>query len=86
MFRRRRKHEREKVTDCHVNCLSSKWSCESEALDISEGGMRLDMEEVPAIGDEIELHMTCESGRALNRKAVVVWFIKKSPPQIGSMV
>ena len=82
----RRKHKREKISECFVECSSGRWNCNGQTLDISEGGMRVEMEEVPDMNEEIELFMRCESGRQLNKRAVVVWFIKKVPPEVGSLV
>lgn len=86
MIFNRRKHERIPVVDCTVRCSSGNWACTGQVVNLSEGGMRVDMEEVPAMHAELDLSMTCESGRRLNRKAVVVWFIKKVPPEVGAMV
>ena len=86
MIFNRRKHERIPVVDCMVQCSFGKRACTGQVLNLSEGGMRVDMEEVPAMHAEVSLSMTCENGRELNRKAVVVWFIKKVPPEVGAMV
>jgi len=46
----------------------------------------LDIDEIPDTKDEIVLYMTDEKGREMKKKAVIVWFIRKTPPEIGAMV
>lgn len=82
----KRKFEREIVKDCVVDCSSSGWTCSGQTVDLSEGGMRLEMEIIPNIHEKVELYMNCESGRQLNKKAIVVWFIKKERPEEGAIV
>jgi len=81
----RRKHARRIVEDCSVRCASKKWICPGKVLDISEGGVKVDMEVRPEITQNIELFMTDESGLQLKKKAVVVWYIRKSPPETGAI-
>ncbi|MFH1490292.1 MAG: PilZ domain-containing protein [Pseudomonadota bacterium] len=86
MMFKRRKFERETVTDCIVEFVPSGWKCHGEVHDISEAGMRVDIDQTPEMNEEAQLRMTCGSGRSLNKKAIVIWFIKKVPPEVGAMV
>jgi hypothetical protein len=86
MFFNRRKHERALVKDYTVTCDSRSGSYAGQVMDISEGGMRVEMERVPAMHEKIILHMTDDNGLESTRKAVVVWFIVKTPPDVGAIV
>jgi len=86
MFLNRRKHERIAVKECIVEGYSMRWTCNGQVMDISDGGMRIDLDGVPEMHEEVQLYMTCVNGRELTRKAIVVWFIKKIPPEVGAMV
>lgn len=85
MFFSRRKHEREKVTDCTFECSSEDWSCNGYVVNLSDGGMKVDLEDVPVMNREIEIFMACESGKKLNKRAVVAWFIEKTKPETGAV-
>ncbi|MFH1489239.1 MAG: PilZ domain-containing protein [Pseudomonadota bacterium] len=86
MIFKRRKFERETVTDCTVEFVTSRWKSYGEVLDISEAGMRVYIDRTPEMHEAVQLNMTCGSGRSLNKKAIVIWFIKKVPPEVGAMV
>jgi hypothetical protein len=86
MFFNRRKHEREVVKDCEVDFMTNRWNCRGQVLDISDGGMRVDIDMVPEMHEEVQVSATLQGGRKLNKRAVVVWFLKKIPPETGAMV
>ena len=85
MFFNRRKHERSTVEGQVVTCTSGRGSSAGRVMDVSEGGMRVDMDRVPAMHEEIQVHMTRDDGHESTRKAVVIWFIEKTPPGGGAI-
>jgi len=87
MIFNRRKATRETISrECRVDCPKGNWSCSGKVLNMSQGGVGLDIDEIPDTKDEIVLYMTDEKGREMKKKAVIVWFIRKTPPEIGAMV
>jgi c-di-GMP-binding flagellar brake protein YcgR len=86
MFFRRRRFERIKLEDCVVECYCLGMTYQAKVADISEGGMKIDIEEPFNIHQEIELHMTCRDGKELRRRAAVVWFLEKTFPETGAFV
>ncbi len=86
MFFRRRKFERIKLEDCVVDCHCLGMNYQAKVVDLSEGGMKIDIEETFNIHQEMDLVMTCEEGRELKRKAIVVWFLEKIYPEKGAFV
>lgn len=86
MIFNRRTHEREVVTDCAIVFSTAGWKSYGYVQDISEGGMKVDIEEVPNMHEEVTISMTCDTGKKLDRKAMVIWLIKKTPPEVGALV
>lgn len=83
----RRKQQRETVsTECKVVCPVGKWSTNGTILNISEGGVGLELEQLPTTKDEVILFMTDEKGKEITRKANIAWFIYKTPPDSGATV
>ena len=85
MFFERRKNKRKKVEDRLVNCICSGSKFKAKVVDISEDGMKIDIKEPLGMDQEIDLFMEYEDGKELRRKAIVVWFMRKSHPA-GSRV
>ena len=65
------------VTDRFVQCRWSGSEHRAKVIDISEGGLKIDIEEPLMMNQEIELSMEDDGGKSVNRKAVVVWFVWK---------
>ena len=86
MFFRRRKFERIKLENCVVDCYCLGMKYQAKVVDLSDGGMKLDIEESFNIHQEMELVMTCEDGSELKRRAAVVWFLEKIYPETGAFV
>jgi len=80
---KRRKFRRLKVINCVVNCIDSDKEYQAEVIDLSERGMKIDIEEPLVLYLKVNLFMTCEDGKELEKKAEVVWFIKKTYPEKG---
>jgi hypothetical protein len=55
-------------------------------MDISEGGMGLEMLKVPKVKDEMMLYMIEERERPSIRKAVVAWVKERTPPEVRALV
>jgi tetratricopeptide (TPR) repeat protein len=73
--RERRAFKRMEVTDRFVQCRWSGSEYQARLIDISEGGLKIDIEEPLQMNQEIELLMEDDWGKPVNRKAVVVWFV-----------
>lgn len=63
------------VTDRFVQCRWSGVEYRARVIDISEGGLKIDIEEPLKMNQEIELVIEDDGGRSVVRKAVVVWFV-----------
>jgi len=63
------------VTDRFVQCRWSGSEYRARVIDISEGGLKIDIEEPLKMNQEIELVMEDDGGGSVVRKAVVVWFV-----------
>ena len=83
IFFKRRKSKRVKVINCIVNCIGSDEEYQAEVLDLSEQGMKIDIEEPLVLCLKVNLFMTCEDGKELEKKAEIVWFVKKTYPENG---
>lgn len=87
MFQKRRKHKRESVIKaCRVESSSGKWSCDGRVLNVSEGGIGLDIEMVTYPKDQVVVYMTGDDGKELIRTGLVAWFISKTPPEEGATI
>jgi hypothetical protein len=87
MFPKKRKHKRDMITGtCRVESPQGMWSCEGRVINISEGGMGIDIERVPGFNEEILVYMRDAGGRELSKRGVVAWFINKTPPEEGAML
>ena len=75
---------RTKVVNCIVNCIDSDKEFQAEVIDISKQGMKIDIKESLVPNRKVNLFMTCEDGKELEKKAEVVWFIKKTYPEKGT--
>ena len=73
------------MKDWTVFCVNGKWSSNGKVLDVSEGGMSVDMDHVPEMKQPVILHIR-NGKKELTREAVVVWYIKHVPPAAGAMV
>ncbi len=63
------------VTDRFVQCRWSGSEHRARVIDISEGGLKIDIEAPLEMNQEIELLMEDDGGRPVNRRAAVVWFV-----------
>ena len=86
MIFNRRKHKRKKIEGATVECESKHLSCVGTVLNVSDGGIALDIAGVPAGHEEFDLKITCKNGKKLKQKAVVIWFIRKNAPDVGATV
>ena len=86
MISQRREQIREPISDCEVHVSSWQWTKKAKVLDISEGGMKIDIEESADLYEEVTLNMICEDGRKLSRDAIVIWLIDKVTPQKGAFI
>jgi len=85
MFFKNRKHPREAVSrECRVEGLSGTWAGKGKVLNISENGMGLELDEELQSKEKLRLYMTDESGEEMEKKAVIVWYINKIPPDKGT--
>jgi tetratricopeptide (TPR) repeat protein len=80
MVFRRKKFERREPEVHVVDVVVSGSRHRAKVLDISEGGMKIEVEESLRINQEVDLLMTSEDGKELRRRASVVWFTLKSNP------
>lgn len=86
MFFRRRKHKREQVTDCLIEGYSQEGAFDGKVVDLSDGGMKVNLAEVPDMTSPLTVYMTCASGRDIKKNAVVAWFVENMPPETGVLV
>jgi hypothetical protein len=87
MPRDRRKYKRRKsLRPCSVECLRRKWSCSGYVLNISKGGVGLDVLKACRVADELSFSMVDRRGKEFSRKGVVVWARKRPFPDSGSLV
>ncbi|MFC1821385.1 PilZ domain-containing protein [Thermodesulfobacteriota bacterium] len=86
MIFNRRKFKRKNAKDATVECESRHLSCVGKILNISDGGIALDIAGVPTGHEEFDLTIKFKNGKKLKQKAVVVWFIRKNAPDIGATV
>ena len=82
----RRKHQRLNVADCRARIMAKNASFNASVIDLSEGGARMKTEAVPPRLEELRIAITCENGMELYKAGVVVWFVKDSAPNQGSLV
>jgi tetratricopeptide (TPR) repeat protein len=73
--RERRTSKRMEVTDRFVQCRWSGSEHRARVIDISEGGLKIDIEAPLTMNQEIELLLEDDGGSSVNRKALVVWFV-----------
>ena len=86
MIFNRRKNKRKIVKGATVECDSKHFSCDGKVLNISDGGIALDIAGVPTGHEEFDLKIRYKNGKKLKKKAVVVWFIRKNAPDVGATV
>jgi len=83
----KRKQKRETVSrECRLVCPLGKWSTTGTVINISEGGVGLEVQQLPTTKDEVILFITDENGKEISKKAIVAWFIHKIPPDPGATV
>ena len=85
MIFQRRKQTR-LIKDGEVLVCTRKWSGNAKVLDISEGGMRIDIEESADLYEEVTLDMIFEDGGQLSRSANIIWYVEKTAPQKGAIL
>lgn len=85
---KQRKYKREKLENCEARLSTAEWSGIAQVIDISEGGMKIDIQETPYIKmhEEARLNVTLTSGQKLDKQAVVVWYMEKMTPETGSII